>query len=383
MTKITRSNKSILTNHQWVFCRSHSRNSGYTTLSDTQTQNFPLHVLQDNYHEAVESFADTTESHQQLLQKNVIHKNMRKETFYASGHCPGLNAGMRLNLQPKFKEKFYVASLSFRATAVITEKKFTKLCQKQQYLHQKQKFSQRIHLNKTATGFALGLIKSKPVSGYQFAETVGSETSQPADTLCNNAEGKIKVKPDFVKASKPLLDPYCSGYFATTTKTQWISVLSSFAGCKSGWQWIPRARQKVILLYQHGISHRPLVVGTVPEDDTFQTDHLQRFGFKTGNPSNLKPNHPSENALYLNESPNNKTLQFLTTGDLSLKVKGRRKSVVQKNRDIKVIHGNYLNEVQGNFQLKANKKIILKVHDAQLIISQKDIIISADKIEFI
>ncbi|MBK1615933.1 hypothetical protein CKO44_20990, partial [Rubrivivax gelatinosus] len=92
--------------------------------------------------------------------------------------------------------------------------------------------------------------------GVLGATVVGEPDAAP-DSVCADALGRIRVRPDFLA-----LEIESPGA-ATSAATGWLRVLQRWAGAGVGAQFLPRVGQRVLLDFLGGDVERPVVVGAL------------------------------------------------------------------------------------------------------------------------
>lgn len=159
--------------------------------------------------------------------------------------------------------------------------------------------------------------------------------------------------------------------------TDWIRVMTSYSGIEYGIYMLPEIGTEVVIAFQNGDLHSPIVLGCLYNDDdkiksniANENNSIKCITTKTGH------------EILLDETQDNEKIEIKTKAGLDILLEDNNKKITIKDIDDKnsaIIDGN-----SGEITLKADKKIIFNVGGEDAIIldgSSKKAQINSNSVE--
>lgn len=170
------------------------------------------------------------------------------------------------------------------------------------------------------------------VAGLETAVVTGSKDKK---TWIDHY-GRIKVKFHWNKDDKDQKDDTCSC---------WIRVATHWAGQGHGSISIPRIEDEVVISFVNGDPNKPLVIGSVYNDENMPPWELPKYETRFGIMSK-QANH-----LFLDDELNNELIDIHAARDMNISVK----------KDQKVtIDGDWVQNITGETNISSPKSITIK-----------------------
>ena len=154
----------------------------------------------------------------------------------------------------------------------------------------------------------------------------------------------------------------------------WIRLKQLWSGDKYGSSFIPRINQEVLVSHEHGDPDLPLVTSIVPNNNNmlpFTPDQTPtQSGFRS----------VKGNELRFEDKTGQEEIYIKAPKDLNTKIDGSSQQTIGEDSNLNILQGDYLNTINGNLTIESAQKIALACGTSEIIITDPDITVQADKI---
>ena len=203
--------------------------------------------------------------------------------------------------------------------------------------------------------------------GVDSARVVGPEGKE----VFSDEQARVKVKFEWDTHSESHSQSSC-----------WVPVKQAWAGFDHGTLFVPRIGQEVIIAYEDGHPEKPIVIGTLsnqenlppftPEKTPFQS------GYKSHTPGDIVFNNG--NILRFDDDPNTAGVYLQAQKDLETVVEGDKQTTINDEYTHTITGGNYTQNIDGSLQVTSDTEIQLAVGMSRILINQEGIVIESPKI---
>jgi type VI secretion system secreted protein VgrG len=319
--------------------------------------------------------------HQTISTHKSIHKNIHSEAITAKSNYPNLYCAKQVNITSSHD-------------SLITGSYYTTEIHHEAHSHHRAQYNNsdaadfyqnELTLKPGALQYVPKPLKALQIPGVipaivKAPEHLGNNSTHKTNDAYSNNFAEIKVEPQW-NTGTPVPSGQHPDYTANSDTSCWVRVSQGLAGNHFGMQFLPRINQQVLLHFNQGQPHKPIVIGGIYSRHQLPPHNTEtQSGFQTKTLGS-SPEEGKGHSLRLDNTPGKEQFYVKSQGDKTTLVKGKRTKTILNNSTHKTRAGAVIVEVDGHYIITANARLGLHAGTSEIVLDASGVHVNADLID--